>query len=338
MRKEASLGQWGALYETATRIKAIKPWEKFWDMDLIGVQNGAEEDTVFFSILGKGGDCYGIAVYEGYEGLNTYMMLAMQKSMNLSPEYAMFNQKNLTCYWGNRDELSNKQRAVINELGYKYRGKNQWLYFLSYEPGYWPFDLDEEEVVRMTEHMQDLEKALQCYDESGADVDFENANMFLLSFGKEKKTWECKEVPLPFTGFRFGHLVIDDKGLLSDLAGSPKCNAVLEAGVMPMGASIADKKYDRPANPMLSLLGDAKSGMMLKFEMTEPDDDAAEVLAETVIDFILEYGSPKEIRVSNVIVESSLKQICDVCEIKLRRVNRLNELEMFVQEMKKFGI
>lgn len=76
----------------------------------------------------------------------------------------------------------------------------------------------------------------------------------------------------------------------------------------------------------------------MMIEMTEPDDDAVEVLAETVIDFILEYDSPKEIRVSNVIVESSLKQICDVCKIKLRRVNRLNELEMFVQEMKKFGI
>jgi len=60
----------------------------------------------------------------------------------------------------------------------------------------------------------------------------------------------------------------------------------------------------------------------MMIEMTEPDDDAAEVLAETVIDFILEYGSPKEIRVSNVIVESSLKQICDMCKIKLRRVNR----------------
>lgn len=76
----------------------------------------------------------------------------------------------------------------------------------------------------------------------------------------------------------------------------------------------------------------------MMIEMTEPDDDVAEVLAETVIDFILEYDSPKEIRVSNVIVESSLKQICDVYKIKLRRVNRLSELEIFVQEMKKFGI
>ena len=45
MRKEATLEQWSALYEAATRIKERRPWEKFWDLDLIGVRNGAAEDT-----------------------------------------------------------------------------------------------------------------------------------------------------------------------------------------------------------------------------------------------------------------------------------------------------
>ena len=33
MRKEASLEQWKILYESATRIKELKPWENFWDLD-----------------------------------------------------------------------------------------------------------------------------------------------------------------------------------------------------------------------------------------------------------------------------------------------------------------
>lgn len=44
-----------------------------------------------------------------YEVTTRILMLTMQQSMNLSTEYAMFNQKNLTCYWGKRDELSDKQ-------------------------------------------------------------------------------------------------------------------------------------------------------------------------------------------------------------------------------------
>ena len=305
-------------------------------MDLIGIRYGAEEETIFFSILGRGGNCYGIAVYEGYEGLNSFLMLTMQERMNLTSEYAMFNQKNLTCYWGNRDELSDKQRKIIKELGYTYRGKNQWLYFLSFEPGYYPYNMDEEEVLRMSEYLKDLELALRYYDETDMQVDFQSGNMFLFSFGKDKKTGDFGEEPLPFTAFQFGNLLITDEDLLSDLKKASRCNAVLEADVSVLGVSVADKKYDRPANPALSLLGDANTGTINKFEMLGPDDDALVMLVEILIGFIFQFGAPKEIRVSNVIVEAGLEQICNVCGIKLRRVKRLEGLEEFKDSMQKF--
>ena len=112
MRKEATIEQWKELYEVATRIKEMKPWNKFWDLDIIGIREGNEEDTTFYSILGHGGRCYGIVVYEGYEGLNDFMMLTMQEQLNLPIEYVMFSQNNLTCYWGNREELTDKQRKI----------------------------------------------------------------------------------------------------------------------------------------------------------------------------------------------------------------------------------
>ena len=338
MREEATLEQWKLLYETATRIKELKPWEKFWDMDLIGISNGDEDDTVFYSILGRGGECYGIAVYEGFEGLNSFLMLTMQEKLNLSTEYAMFNQKNLTCYWGNREELTDKQRKIIKELGYKYRGKNQWLYFMSFEPGYFPYNMDKEEVLRMSEYMQNLELALKCYYEENEQVDFEHGNMFYVVMEEDKKIFSHGEVPLPFTTFQFGNLLITDEELLSNLSQVPKCNAVLEADVSVLGVSVADKKYERPANPTLSLLGDANTGTIIKFEMLEPEDDAIVMLAEILIGFIFQFGKPKEVRVTNVIVEAGLEQICDVCGIKLRRVKRLAGLESFKHSLGRFGL
>ena len=38
MRKEATIEQWKELYEVATRIKEMKPWNKFWDLDIIGIR------------------------------------------------------------------------------------------------------------------------------------------------------------------------------------------------------------------------------------------------------------------------------------------------------------
>lgn len=83
---------------------------------------GSDSVAAFVSIFGKRGDCYGITVYEGDDGLNDFMRLTLTDKMNLSAEFAMFSQNNLACYWGNREELSEKQRKTIKELGYKYRG------------------------------------------------------------------------------------------------------------------------------------------------------------------------------------------------------------------------
>ena len=207
---------------------------------------------------------------------------------------------------------------------------------LSFEPGYYPYNMDEEEVLRMSEYLKDLELALRYYDETDMQVDFQSGNMFLFSFGKDKKTWDFGEEPLPFTAFQFGNLLITDEDLLSDLKKASRCNAVLEADVSVLGASVADKKYDRPANPALSLLGDANTGTIIKFEMLGPEDDALVMLVEILIGFIFQFGAPKEIRVSNVIVEAGLEQICNVCGIKLRRVKRLEGLEEFKDSMQKF--
>lgn len=336
MRKEAGIEEWKALYDVATRIKQMKPWDFLWDMDLIGIQNGSEKDTVFYSVLGRGGECYGIAVYEGYEAFNQYLMLTMKDRLNLSAEYAMFNQTNLVCYWGNRDELTDKQRTVIKELGYKYRGKNQWLYFMSFEPGYYPFNLNLDEVLRMTMYLKNLELALNEYLASGIEVDFSKGNMFSFVFDNSKKEWRFGEMPLPFTSYSFGNLILTDNELLKSLEEAPKGKMCLEVDISPMGVSVSDKKYDRPANPVMCLIADAKSEMIIKCEMNEPGSDPIVALAEEIIGLIFAYGAPKEIQVSNIVVEAALEQICDVCKIKLRRVKMLKSLECFKVGMKRF--
>ena len=338
MRIEATLEQWKSLYETATRIKELKPWEKLWDIDLIGISRGDEENMVFYSILGRGEGCCGIAIYEGLEGLNSFMLLASQKSMNVSSEYAIFNQKSLNCYWGNREELTDDQQRVITELGYTYRGKNQWLYFLSFKPGYYPYTPDGEEVLRMGEYMLDLEQALKCYDEEKVQADFESGNMFYVALKEDKEIDSYGERKLPFTTFRFGNLLTTDEGLLSKLAQVSKCDRVLEADISALGAPVTDEKYARPANPALLLLGDANTGAIIRFEFSEPEDNPIVRLAELLIGFILEYGAPTEIKVTNVIVEAGLEQICNACGIKLCRVKSLQGLDDFKSSMHSLGL
>ncbi len=334
MRKDATINEWKQLYERATRIKELVPWEHFWDLDIIGIQEGEEENTAFISILGRSGDCYGLSVYEGYEGLNDFLMLTMQEKMNLSVEYAMFSQNNLSCYWGDRDELSKEQRSVIKELGYQYRGKNQWLYFMSYQSDYYPYNLSQEEVQRMTGYLARLVEALEYYYQHKLTVDFGLGNMYLFSFDRDTQQWAGREQEFPFTMYRYQNLIMTDEELIQELREVKKSKFVLEADIVYLGASVTDEKYDRPGNPRLCLIGDSDSGMLVKAEMVELGDDANVNLAEEIIGFILTYGAPREIRVSNVIVEAVLEQICEICGIKLKRVKRLPAFKEFLDGMR----
>lgn len=335
MRTEATIEQWKDLYEVATRIKELKPWEEFWDLDIICLSEGDLENAAYISILGKGGGCYGIAVYEGYEGFNDFLMLTMQEQMNLSVDFAMFSQNNLTCYWGNREELSTAQRNTIKELGYKYRGKNQWLYFMSFADGYYPYNMAQDEVLRMTQYLEMLEEALIYYKEQGVQVDFEEGNMYLYSKSRDGKDLVGQAAALPVTSFQFGSLMLTDEDVLGELKQLPRAKGTLEADIVYVGARVDDKKYDRPGNPRICILADHKSGMILKAEMVEPDEDANVVLVEELMDFMFSYGRPKKIWVSNVIVGAAIDQICDVAGISLQRAQSLPNVEKFIEGMRR---
>lgn len=332
-RTEAGIQEWKALYEAAMALKEQKPWETFYDMDLITLDGGWEKEA-YVSVLGKGGECYGFNIYEGPDGLNDFMMLTYSDRMNISSDFAMSCQNNLTCYWGNREELTEGQRRIIKDLGYKFRGRNQWLYFLSFKKGYFPYNMDQSEVRRMTSYLTLLKDAVIYYKENKVEVKFDEGETFYYSSVGKKVTGEAQA--LPFTGYNFPVLTLTDEELLADLKRSEKCSAVLEADIVSLNTSVRDDKYERPANPYFCLLADVRSGIMLAAEMTGPEEDEKIILAETLLTFISQYGAPKEVRVRSVLIEAILEQTCREGGIKLRRVKRLPQIEEFMDGMRRF--
>ena len=335
-KKEATLEEWRQLYEVATRLKELKPWELFWDMDLVRVKEEGDVHEAYASILGKGEGCYGIVMYEGLSGLNSFLMLAMQERLNLSPEFAMLSQNALTCYWGNRDELKEKERKIIKELGYKYRGKDQWLYFRAYNDAFYPDSFDQSEVLRMTHYFTLLEKAIKFYVLKDINVDFQSGGCYSFNYNKKNESFSAGEEPLALTMFQIGDIHIVDEDLIHDLKQAKRSNQILDVEVTFLGAGVKEDETGRLMNPKLCLVADSNTGLMIATDMLDARDEVATCLASGLVDFILSNGAPKEVRVTNVIVESYVKNVCEICGIKLRRVKRLPNIEDFVEGLKRF--
>ncbi|MCA5964194.1 hypothetical protein LC724_33065 [Blautia sp. RD014234] len=120
MREEASPKQWEKLYEVTCNLKALEPWKYFWDTQLVAIFLKDSEEPVFASIMGCGGNCYGISVYEGLEGLRDFDMIASTEETGLPPDYAMLEQHSLTCYFGDREEVprTRKRRSKNWDSGF----------------------------------------------------------------------------------------------------------------------------------------------------------------------------------------------------------------------------
>jgi hypothetical protein len=172
MRKEATLQEWKELYEISLKIKDLKPWELFWDVDIITIVLSENEPPYYCSVMGRGGECFGIGTYIGAEGMDGFFNIVTNQSM---PSTQLIRYQNgLFSYLGDRNELSQKDFIIIKSLGYKFRGKNQRLYFQSCKPPYAPYTLDKEEVRTLTGVFVQLYGAICDYANNKMKVDFEH--------------------------------------------------------------------------------------------------------------------------------------------------------------------
>lgn len=328
----AGIEAWKNLYETATRIRERKPWEEFWEMDLIGIQEEGKK-PVFFNLLGKEGNGCGIVVYEGYEGLNDFFLLLEKDRLNLASDYVLFSQNCLAAFWGAREEVIEEQRQVIKELGYKYYGKDQWLYFISHCKGYFPCMLNQEEISRMANFLALLEQALDCWDQDPVSVDFEHGNIYLYFYDKTKEKWVGKEKSLPFSEYQISYLEITDEKLMNELKQARKGDYRLEAELSFSNMMDKEKHTERVLNRKMCLIADADNGRMLKADLMEREAQAEEWLIQYMIDFILGHGAPKEILVSNGIVAAVLEQICTLTGITITQVKELSGIAGFMDTL-----
>ena len=132
MATPATLEQWKELYDLAIEITKLKPWNSYWDMDLIAVETKKNEEPNFVSIMGKSGTCTGISVYRGMEGYSDFCQIS-NDDYNVPATFVMSDQNCITCYWGNRDEIDDEMYSIIKQLGLRFRGNGNWIYFKTFE-------------------------------------------------------------------------------------------------------------------------------------------------------------------------------------------------------------
>ena len=140
---QPSIQEWQSLYGAAIDFWRIQPWQWVNDTDLFGVKNPEDGQIGYCCVVGALREFLGLVVYLGTEGLESYLKIQTSESPE---EDVLSTGKCLTASFGDRKSLQKPDLGVIKELGLRFRGPKSWPLFRSYEPGYYPWYINQRQV------------------------------------------------------------------------------------------------------------------------------------------------------------------------------------------------
>jgi hypothetical protein len=335
---QPTLNEWRRLYEAWDRLKELAPWEWMDETNMFGVQDPETGQLGFVSVMGALGEHYAIALYRGEEGLAGFLAM-VQAGPDLSPEVVL-NVPQLQASFEDRDMLHQRDRALLKQLGLKYRGRQAWPMFRSYRPGFVPWFLEADEVRFLTHVLEQAQDVCLRFRDNWTIFPTEQFH-YLVRVAREDQgnlMWEDRRLaispPEPTTiQLRM------DKQALAALQNRPRGGFTLEMDLFMLPSAIHDAG-NRPYYPYTLMIVDKQSGMILGHDLLPPLPSLLEMYGQIpmqVVQQLVRFGSrPKEIHVRSPLLHQLLNTLVEELGFKLKLAKNLPMLDSARKELFRF--
>jgi hypothetical protein len=339
--------EWRALYDVAVRVKELAPWEWMFEDETFGVQDPESGETGFVSVMGAGGEHYAIAFYPDpkahYEFLALHDEAAEEDeedSDGMATAMRVLEIPQLQASFEDNKQLSKEDKAVIKQLGLKFRGANAWPQFRSYAPGLFPWFLTGTEVRRLTHALaQLLDVAPRCRENEDLLAPSEDGTDFLVRVSREedgKLVWEDQIKTFPLPEPEQIPIVLDQDALNAAKA-LPLVEREVELELMMMPMPVAEKKNERPSFPYLLMIADGQSGMLIGTDMLQalPSLTAmyGQVPGELLDAFLRVRGVSSYVRVRSELLADLLEPLAEELGFRVRVTGEMPAIDSAMEFM-----
>lgn len=325
-----TLDEWRTLYEAAIQVKEIAPWEWMEEIDIFGVQDPETEESGFVSVMGMLGEHLSLAVYLGPEGL--YGFWEFQQMGSSAPAEALLEIPHLHASFEDRNELTQKDRDLIKELGLKFRGRQAWPMFRSHRPGFHPWYLEVAEARFLTHTLEQAVEVALRFKEDPALLPASDEDRYLVRMPREDAgalVWEDRvqtvspPEPRPIA-------VTMDVDVLEEVSRLPRSRHTLEMDFSIVPARIGERG-ERPYFPYLLLVVEIRSGLVLGSEFLAPEPDLGEMwgaIPAKLVDRFAEMGFvPRRIKVRSSLLYQLLQPLAEELGFKVASTPILRNLD-----------
>ncbi|MBO8165208.1 MAG: hypothetical protein H0Z34_16105 [Brevibacillus sp.] len=318
------------LYEAAIAFKKLECWNWMDDTDLFGVQNPETGEIGYCCVLGALGEVFALNVYLGSEGLEG--MYRIQEG-SIETDKLLYIQKCLQASFENRDALEQRDRNEIKQLGLKFRGANAWPMFRSYEPGFFPWFLQADQVRFLTVALEQACHMAVRVKENPFLLQPPNKGMYLVRVQREDGTWEdewLKPDPIPVKPPV--KVKYQDELHLKRISDAVQRKlGAWEVDCFFAPFPIRDK--ERPYYPRMTMWIDRDTGYVYGFHILKGRDNLEEFIQHFLQLIEKSGGKPQRIFVSNMETYDLFELTAKALKIKIERVPVLFRLEEAKQGM-----
>lgn len=261
---------WKKLFEAALRFKERKPWKHYDDSHVFGVQDPKSNTIGWCLIMGAADTTYGLQVYLGDEGFDSYMNIIDPWLTGLEPDTLAMLQHGMVFNLVNKDETDLVDGDIYQQLGYSFQGNNNYPSFRRMDTGFFPWYLTDEQVVFMTHCLEQTLHAAELGQKNEIEVtaiESEELLVMVPEGNQDELVWSPRMVPHPepppLKEYSPKTTMINQ--LRKKLK---KKNATLLLSVQYVFKPIQDRKGEQPYFPKLILWADTKSGLILDTQLT----------------------------------------------------------------------
>lgn len=323
--KEKNKKLWLELYSIVDKILKLEPWYKLANNNLLMYASEENNDVYYFVTMG-GLDLYkGIMVFDSKEIERDLEFFNNDYPLSTLRNY----QEGILCNFCRRDNISNKNKKIIKELGLKFRGT--WIAFEKFEKGYEAYSLDIEQVKIAIDEFTSYYEMVKNIIENDIKIDFEAGKALLRIFNKENQCFIDNVTDIFFPDSEFNVIQISDN-LKNQLKEIPKTELSIEyefLNYLPIKLKEKDGKINFSR---MRILADRKSGYILMHDLIKDSDykDEADYVFESIdklIEFITKYGRTKGICVRDEETKALLSDLESGIDIKIKLSPRLDAID-----------
>jgi hypothetical protein len=338
--KKPTNAEWKRLYELAAELKQLAPWQWMDETMIFGVENPETKEIGFISPMGMLGEHLSIGVYLGAEGLYGFWDFQME-GQDAEP-FALFEIPQLQISFEDREGLEKQDRDVLKKLDLKFRGRQNYPLFRSIRPGFMPWFITSEEARMLIYAIeQTLEVAPRVKENPeilNDERETENEVVLVRIAEKQGKklVWRdgMREIEPPD---EMEFTIKIPQEFIDELKAFPqRQDFVLEIDLFYAPTPVAERGK-RPFIPKMLMFAEGRSGMVLGFQIIQPQEDERENYLEIARSIFGAVGKlqarPQEIRVADELLFDLLKNLTQQINVRLRQTDDLPAVEMAKQAM-----